>query len=236
VEVHAKGEAYNLVTEADLAAEKLIISRITEAFPGHTILAEETAASAEAAEDMWVIDPLDGTNNFAHSFPFFCVSIAYCRSGEPVVGVVYDPLRDELFSAERGKGAFLNDRPIRVSSGSDLGESVLATGFFYDRGDMMRRTLQQIQTFFEKPIRGIRRTGSAALDQCYVAAGRLDGFWELRLSPWDYAAGALIIAEAGGRMTSIEGKPFDLFMRNVLASNGRIHVDMLSVVSGVSTS
>jgi myo-inositol-1(or 4)-monophosphatase len=113
-----------------------------------------------------------------------------------------------------------------------LSDSILATGFFYDRGEMMRRTLQQIQTFFEKPIRGIRRTGSAALDQCYVAAGRLDGFWELRLSPWDYAAGALIISEAGGRMTDIAGNPFDLFMRNVLASNGRIHEDMLAVVSG----
>ena len=228
--VQAKGQSYNLVTEADLASEKLIISRITEAFSDHAILAEETRASAEMAENLWVVDPLDGTNNFAHSFPFFCVSIAFWRHGQPVVGVVYDPLRDELFVAERGQGAFVNDRPIRVSQAATLSESILATGFFYDRGEMMKRTLRQMETFFEKPIRGIRRTGSAALDLCYVAAGRLDGFWELRLSPWDYAAGGLIVSEAGGRMTDILGQPFDLFMGNVCASNGRIHDDVLGVV------
>lgn len=228
--VHAKGESYNLVTEADLASEKLIISMIREAFPEHSILAEETCAETGAAEHLWVIDPLDGTNNFAHSFPFFCVSIAFYCQGEPVVGVVYDPLRDEFFTAERGQGAFVNDRPIRVSSASGLGESVLATGFFYDRGEMMKRTLRQIETFFEKPICGIRRTGSAAMDLCYVAAGRLDGFWELRLSPWDYAAGGLIVSEAGGRVTDVAGAPFDLFMGNVCASNGAIHEDLLGVI------
>ena len=230
-EVHAKGQSYNLVTEADLASEKLIISRISEAFPEHAILAEETRASTEVTENLWVIDPLDGTNNFAHSFPFFCVSIAFCRHGEPVVGVVYDPLRDELFTAERGGGAFVNDKPIRVSQASTLSESVLATGFYYERGELMKRTLRQIERFLEKPICGIRRTGSAAMDQCYVAAGRLDGFWELCLSPWDYAAGGLIVSEAGGRVTDISGRPFELFMGNVCASNGRIHDDVLGVVS-----
>jgi myo-inositol-1(or 4)-monophosphatase len=228
--VRAKGQSYNLVTEADLESEKLIISRLKEAFPEHAILAEETSAATEAAEHLWVIDPLDGTNNFAHSFPFFSVSIAFWRDGKPVVGVVYDPLRDELFTAERGQGAFLNEQPVRVSPASSLSESVLATGFFYERGEMMRRTLRQIQTFFEKPIRGIRRTGSAAMDLCYVAAGRLDGFWELRLSPWDYAAGGLIVSEAGGRVTDVTGGPFDLFMGNVCASNGQIHDDVLEVV------
>ena len=146
------------------------------------------------------------------------------------MGVIYDPTRDELFHAVAGQGAFLNNVPIHVTSSASINDAILATGFYYDRGDMMRRTLKLIEGFFDQPIRGIRRTGSAALDLCYVACGRLDGFWELRLSPWDYAAGNLIVLEAGGRVTDVTGGPCRIDMNNVLVSNGHIHQQMLEVV------
>ncbi len=229
--VEAKGAAYNLVTEADRKSEEVILSIVREAFPDHSILSEESGASHRNSEYLWAIDPLDGTNNYAHRFPFFSVSIALWRGRTPILGVVYDPLREELFHAERGAGATLNGHPIRVTDAATLGECILATGFYYDRGEMMRRTLRQIEGFFDAQIRGIRRTGSAALDLCYVASGRLDGFWELRLSPWDFAAGGLIVQEAGGRVTDVNGTPFDLSVKNVLASNGKVHEAMLGVVS-----
>lgn len=228
--VETKGQLYNLVTEADLKSESLIVSMIHERFGEHSILAEEKESSMRDSEYIWVIDPLDGTNNYAHGFPHFCVSIALWTANTPLMGVAYDPLHNELFYAERGKGAYLNDKRISVTSRAILPESILATGFYYDRGELMKRTLRQIEAFFCVPIQGIRRTGSAVLDMCYVAAGRLDGFWELILSPWDYAASSLIVAEAGGKVTDINGKALDLYAKNVLVSNGRIHQAMVEIV------
>jgi len=218
------------VTEADYKSEKLIVSRLKEHFPQYSILAEEEGMTEMESDYLWVIDPLDGTNNFAHRFPFFCVSIALWIDLKPAMGVVYDPLRDELFTAVKGQGAFLNDKPIHVSERGELTESIVATGFYYDRGELMHNTLRQMETFFNVPIQGIRRTGSALLDQCNVACGRLDGFWELILGPWDYASGAMIVTEAGGTVTDVKGDELDLFAKNILASNGRIHQAMLQVV------
>ncbi|UCD27303.1 MAG: inositol monophosphatase [Planctomycetota bacterium] len=230
--IQTKGKAYNLVTEADIKSEEAIVSTIKESFPDHAFLAEETGKSTGESEYMWVIDPLDGTNNYAHKFPHFSISIALCKDEKPVLGVIYDPLREELFCAEQGKGSYLNDERIRVSSTSDLSDSILATGFYYDRGSLMKQTLQQMEAFFGKPIRGIRRTGSAALDMSYVACGRLDGFWELILSPWDYAAAAVIATEAGGKVTDIKGGDFDLFMNNIVVSNTQIHDGIIKVTEG----
>ncbi|MHC4444773.1 MAG: inositol monophosphatase family protein [Planctomycetota bacterium] len=228
--VETKGLAYNLVTEADLQSERAIVSIIQEKFSGHSILAEEKESSMRDSQYIWVIDPLDGTNNYAHGFPHFSVSIALWSADTPLIGVAYDPLRDELFYAQKGQGAFLNDQPISVTSRATLPESILATGFYYDRGRLMKRTLQQMEAFFNIPIQGVRRTGSAVLDMCYVAAGRLDGFWELILSPWDYAASSLIVTEAGGKVTDINGNELNLYSKNVLVSNGLIHDAMLRVV------
>lgn len=230
LDIQAKGDTYNLVTEADLRAERVILDLLCERFPDHAILSEEEGGSKEIAGPVWAVDPLDGTNNFAHGFPFYAVSIALWIDGEPRIGVVHDPTRGEMFHAERGRGARLNGRPIHVSRATALDQSIFATGFYYDRGEMMRRTLRQIEAFFVKPVRGIRRTGSAALDLCYVAAGRLDGFWELHLGPWDYAAGVLLVTEAGGRVTDVTGGPCRLHMNSVLASNGRLHDAMREVI------
>lgn len=229
-QARAKGADFNLVTEADLRAEQVILDLLKAEFPQDAYLSEEGGGAVdEPPGRIWVIDPLDGTNNYAHGFPFFAVSIALWENGAPIVGVVFDPLREERFTATRGGGAALDGEPIRVTESAEFPRCLLATGFYYDRGNMMKQTLRQIEAFFLKPIRGIRRTGSAALDICYVACGRLDGFWELRLSPWDYGAGSLIVQEAGGRVTDVVGKPLSLFMNNACASNGRIHEAMLAV-------
>jgi myo-inositol-1(or 4)-monophosphatase len=228
-----KGEI-DLVTEADLASEKFIIEKIRSHYPRHAILAEESGASdglssgAEPSEWKWIIDPLDGTTNYAHGYPCFCVSIAAECKGRIEIGVVYDPLRDEMFAAERGQGATLNERRMRVSAVDDLNSAMVCTGFPYD----VRERSQFARHFanFTMQAQAVRRDGSAALDLAYVAAGRFDGFWEDGLHTWDVAAGAVLIAEAGGRITDFLGAPLDIYTPKVLASNGLIHETMMQVL------
>ena len=225
--------AIDLVTEADLAAEKLIIERINSHYPRHAILAEESGASVELApteksEWKWIIDPLDGTTNYAHGYPCFCVSIGIERAGAIEIGVVYDPMRDEIFAAERGRGAHLNDRPIHVSSVQELNRAMLCTGFPYnvrERPDFARDF-----TNFTMEAQAVRRDGSAALDLAYVACGRFDGFWEDGLNPWDTAAGVILIEEAGGRVTDFRNTQLDIYTPKVLASNGLVHEAMMLVL------
>jgi myo-inositol-1(or 4)-monophosphatase len=232
LQVSNKGDI-NLVTEADLAAEKLIIERIRSYYPRHAILAEESGASSvdetvPPSEWKWIIDPLDGTTNYAHGYPCFCVSIAAERAGKIELGVVYDPVRDELFAAQRGQGATLNERTIRVSEVDDLNRAMLCTGFPYDvreRPDFARHF-----TKFTMHSQAVRRDGSAALDLAFVACGRFDGFWEDGLNPWDTAAGLLLIEEAGGQITDYKGATLDIYKPEVLASNGLVHEAMMMVL------
>jgi len=226
LEVSAKGPR-NLVTAADLAAERTIIDTIRHHFPQDSILAEESGVHG-AGEHQWVIDPLDGTTNFSHRYPFFSVSLAYRVEGRIQLGVVYDPVAKELFSATLGGGAQLNGKPIRVSDQSDLRHGFLATGFSYDYEEM--ETNLDLFAQVSRRVQAVRRDGSAALDLCYVACGRFDGYWELSLSPWDMAAGWLVVEEAGGRVANLDGSPFQLEERTVLASNGRIHHDLIEML------
>jgi myo-inositol-1(or 4)-monophosphatase len=230
--VTQKGEV-DLVTEMDWRAEALIVDTLRSAFPDHSVLGEEGTRVEGSAPYRWLIDPLDGTTNYTHGFPVFCVSIGLELAGMPVLGVVCDPVRGELFVAERGRGARLNRDSIRVSGSPTLNESLLATGFPYDIRENPRNNLAEYSAFSLR-CRGVRRLGSAALDLCYVAAGRLDGFWELRLGPWDMAAGALMVEEAGGRVTDLEGEPFALDKRQIVASNGRVHAEMIRVLQAVT--
>jgi myo-inositol-1(or 4)-monophosphatase len=221
----------DLVTEADRRSETLIVERLRSHFPDHAIVAEEGGGQKTGSDYCWYVDPLDGTTNFAHGFPVFSVSLGLACRGEVVAGVVYDPTRDELFTAERGAGAFLNGRRLRVSHNEDLAECLVATGFppFATNHDM------NVEFYFRftQLTHGIRRAGSAALDLCSVAAGRFDGFWELKLNPWDKAAGSLLVTEAGGRVTDVRGGNFNLLGDDVLASNGLVHGQMLRVFSEV---
>ena len=219
------------LTEADLAAEKKIISIIKQEFPDHSLLTEESGEEIHKSDYCWIIDPLDGTNNFYHKFPMFCVSIALYKKGKPLIGVVFDPLKKELFYAEKGESSFLNNKKINVSNVNSLSKSLLALGFYYERGLLMRKTLGHMEKFFYENVHGMRRTGSAALDLCYTACGRFDGYWELKLNPWDYAAGSLILTEAGGRITDVHGKRYSLMMGNVAASNGKIHKQMMKILN-----
>jgi len=228
VKVEYKGEI-NLVTEADRASEALILAEIRRRFPDHTIVAEESAPKQVPGEFCWYVDPLDGTTNFSHKLPFFSVSIGVRRGQEMVAGVIYDPVLDELFSAARGQGATCNDKPIRVSPQGNLIESLLVTGFNYSIREEPGHVFDHFRDF-TMVAQGTRRVGSAALDLCYVAYGRYEGFWERSLSPWDTAAGTLIVEEAGGRITQFGGEPFDLYGTEVLASNGLIHEDMMEVL------
>ena len=223
----------DLVTESDLASERLIIDRIKTYYPRHTILAEESGASAssdrEESERRWIIDPLDGTTNYAHGYPCFCVSIGLEFKGRMEIGVIYDPLRDELFAAERGDGVTLNGHRVSVSSTNSLNSALLCTGFPYDvreRGEFARHFANFIMN-----AQAVRRDGSAALDLAYVACGRFDGFWEEGLHPWDVAAAVLMIEEAGGRVSRYDGSPFDIYRPPILASNGLIHEQMIRVLS-----
>ena len=221
----------NLVTEADLASEALITERIRSHFPKHSILAEEagdTVVIEGEGDWKWIIDPLDGTTNYAHGYPCFCVTIALERAGEIVLGVTYDPTRDELFAAEKGGGATLNGKAIHVSATDELGNSLLVTGFPYDikyRTDIARHL-----TDFLLSTRGVRRDGSAAIDLAYVACGRFDGFWEEGLNPWDVAAGVLLIEEAGGAVSGYDGSRLSIYRPPIAASNGMIHREMLDIL------
>lgn len=229
IDIDHKG-SIDLVTDVDLASEKLIREAISTYYPRHEILGEEGGLSESDSEYRWVVDPLDGTTNYAHGYPTFCVSIALECKGEVVVGVVYDPMRDELFSAERGGGAALNNRPIHVSKTAELMQGLLSTGFPYDIKSSKLTNLDHWANFAMN-AQALRRDGAAALDLCYVACGRFDGFWELNLAPWDTAAGALIVTEAGGRVTNFTDGPFSNYKPEIVASNGLIHDRMLEVLA-----
>lgn len=223
-----EGQERNLVSEIDKGSEALIIAKIRDRYPGHAILAEESGGSGDA-DYTWVIDPLDGTTNFLHGVPIFCVTIGIEHRGELVAGVVYDPNLDELFTAERGSGAFLNGERLRVSQADTLIRSLLVTGFPYDIARNPDHAVEHFTNFLMR-ARGIRRLGSAALDLCYVAAGRFDGFWEVNLHPWDMAAGVLLVREAGGMVTTFSGGPHTIRHPQIVASNGGIHPAMLEVL------
>lgn len=226
--------AIDLVTEVDRRSEALILREIRRLFPGHRVLAEESGGVAGSDGYMWYVDPLDGTVNYAHGVPFFSVSIAYAQEGVTRLGVVYDPLRNELFAAERGAGAWLNGRPIRPSAVADLGKSLLVTGFPYNAWVTPDDNVGNFARF-SKCTQGVRRLGSAALDLCYIAAGRLDGYWELTLHPWDVAAGGLIAEQAGARVTDLLGRPDYLSPPNaILAAAPGIHAAMLQVLQGAA--
>ncbi len=228
--VARKSSPIDLVTEVDRACESLIVDTLARERPDDAVVAEEGGgADRPDAAWRWIVDPLDGTVNFAHGYPCFCVSIGVEQRGVRSVGVVYEPLRDELYHAVRGGGAWRNGEPIRVSRETELERSLLATGFAYD----VRRSLEDNLDHFGhvlKAARALRRDGAAAVDLCYVACGRLDGFWELKLHPWDVAAGILLVEEAGGRVTDLGGGPPPWSGRNIVASNGGIHEALLQVL------
>jgi len=229
--VQEKEQSHNLVTQADLEAEDLVTRMVQAEFPSHTLLREEAGATGDLqSEHLWIVDPLDGTNNYAHGMPHFSVSIAYARHGVPHVGVVLDPTRNEMFTAVAGSGAWLNDRPIRVSQRSTVPQSLVCTGFYYDRGESMERTLAAIRTLFQNNVRGIRRSGSAALDLSWVACGRYDGYFEYQLAPWDYAAGSLLVQEAGGQCYDRQGQPLQLFSQSMIAANLLVAKQLVGLV------
>jgi myo-inositol-1(or 4)-monophosphatase len=226
--VELKGEI-NLVTEVDRICEGRIVEIIQKTFPGHNILTEETPMPGGSSPYRWIIDPLDGTTNYAHGYPFFCTSIALELEGKIILGAIYDPLLDELFTAQQGEGAFLNGERISVSTTERLTEALLCTGFPYDLRESAVNNFDHFKNFIME-ARAIRRDGSAALDLCYVAAGRFDGFWELKLNAWDVAAGKLVVEEAGGVVSNFSGGPLDIYGQETLASNVRIHEKMVRVL------
>ncbi len=222
----------SLVTDIDRKAEERIISLIKERYPSHDILTEERRIKEKGSQYKWIIDPLDGTTNYVHGYPRYCVSIALEKNGEVIKGVVYDPVPDELFLAEKGKGATLNGRRISVSKINKLDKSLLATGFPYDRRERADEYLRIYREFMVNS-QGVRRDGAAALNLCYTANGRFDGFWEERLAPWDVAAGSLIVSEAGGRVTDFKGDKLDIYEKEILASNGKIHREMGEILAKI---
>ena len=229
--IHEKESTQNLVTQADFESEKLIAQMVQQAFPGHVMMQEETEFKGDIlAEHLWIVDPLDATNNYAHGIPHFCVSIAYACRGEVQVGVVYDPMRDELFSAVQGAGAKLNGVAIAVSRPDRLQHCIISTGFYYERDLTMERTLDAIRSLFQANIRGIRRMGAAAIDLAWVACGRFQGFFEYKLAPWDYAAGALLVHEAGGVCRDRTGEPLQLSSGSMIASCATIHSEFTRIV------
>jgi myo-inositol-1(or 4)-monophosphatase len=231
LEIASKSRPIDLVTEVDRACEALLVETLRRERPGDDVLAEEGGAHRDnGAAWRWVIDPLDGTVNYAHGYPCFCVSIGVEHEGARAVGVVYDPLRDECFDAVRGRGARRNERPIRVSGCAELGRALLATGFAYDVHDAERDNLAQFARAV-KHAGGVRRDGSAAIDLCYVACGRFDGYWELKLHPWDVAAGILIVEEAGGRVSDLAGGAVPASGSEIAATNGAIHGELLRVLA-----
>jgi myo-inositol-1(or 4)-monophosphatase len=227
IEIALKGEI-DLVTEVDRAAETAILATIRERFPEHDIVTEETDVPRTGSRFVWFVDPLDGTTNYAHGYPFFCASVALAKDGEVIAGAVYDPIKQELFTGERGAGAHLNGRRLKTSDSATLLRSLLVTGFPYDFRDDLKASLRLFNRFMGH-ARAIRRDGAAALDLSYIAAGRVDAFWEERLKPWDVLAGGLFIEEAGGRVSRFDGRPIGLSAEEVLGSNGPLHEAMLGV-------
>jgi myo-inositol-1(or 4)-monophosphatase len=230
ISIANKSNVIDLVTEADRESEAAVIEVLRRAFPTHAILAEESGVSGDSSEHRWIIDPLDGTTNFAHGYPQFCISIAYERRGRLQSAVVFDAFKREMFVAHRGRGARLNGRPIRVTRTPTLANSLLVTGFPYDRRERRRYYLTFWEAFMMR-THGVRRTGSAALDLAWVACGRVDAFWEFGLKPWDVAAGALLVDEAGGRVTNMDGSRLDLAGAQILASNRRVHREMIDTIA-----
>ena len=239
--VEYKTNLSNFVTEIDKKSEAAIINFIKKEFPNHAVLAEESgehktslasSQKGDGSEYLWVIDPLDGTSNFAHGLPIFSVSIGVQKNGETICGVVYDVMRDEIYSSEKGSGSFRNGQRLQVSSNDNLRKSMLVTGFPYDIADNPDYAIERFAAFL-KASSAVRRLGSAAIDMCYVAAGVFDGFWEVHLHPWDMAAGKLLVEEAGGIVTDFNGTPMNIFNKQILASNGKVHSEMLSVLNSV---
>ena len=232
VDIAMKGDK-DLVTEVDRDSERLIVEHLLSRFPDHLILAEEGEYPRTGSSFRWIIDPVDGTTNYAHGFPWFCVSIALESAGELLAGVIYSPMHDELFTAAKDGGAYLNGRRLHVSTRSPLRDTLLGTGFPYDCATDPANNFNSFIAF-QKAARGIRRAGAAALDLAYVAAGRLDGFWELKLKPWDVAAGVLMIREAGGTVTTFDGSAYDVSNHRIVASNGLIHGEMVSMLASAA--
>ncbi len=228
--IDKKGEI-DLVTEVDVEVERMFRALIDERFPDHAVFAEELSESdpARSTSHVWVFDPIDGTTNYSHGLPIFCASLALEVDGDPVVGAVYDPTRRELFTAERGVGAFLNGAPLHVSATGHILDAMLVTGFPYNVHDRVDEIIGLFGRFVGQ-ARAVRRLGSAAIDLCYVAAGRMDAFWEANLKPWDTAAGVLIVREAGGRVTGMDGGTYSSRVPHLLATNGRLHADMLATI------
>jgi myo-inositol-1(or 4)-monophosphatase len=234
-----KASDIDLVTEADLASEQLIIDAIRARYPADEILSEEGTGDAQellaTAPRLWLVDPLDGTVNYAHGYPAWSVAITFAVKGSPVVAVCFDPLRDEVFWSERGKGAWSQGRRLQVSSASKLGDALVATGFPYLRASLAENNLPEFGRVMPR-VRGVRRGGSAVLDLAYVAAGRLDGYWERYLGPWDWAAGWLLVTEAGGRVTDVNDAPWSLGNDHLVASNGLLHNELLGALYGAQRS
>jgi myo-inositol-1(or 4)-monophosphatase len=226
--IHHKGDI-NLVTDVDIACQERIIKLIKRHYPEDDIISEEQLNRFEGTQNRWIIDPLDGTTNYAHGYPFFCTSIAYEVNGEIVLGVVYNPIFKELFTGQKGTGAYLNNKKIQVSGVKDLKKSLLSTGFPYDIATSKENNINHFINFLYQ-AQAVRRDGSAALNLCYTACGRFDGFWEMKLSPWDMAAGTLIVEEAGGTVTVFDGSAFSIYKNTLIASNGLIHQEIVRVL------
>ena len=222
--------SYNRVSAADVEAEHAIVNSIRQAFPDHAILAEEAHTAPADAEHLWIIDPIDGTNNFLHGLPQFAVSVAYYRAGQPQCGVIFNPVRNDWFVATHGGGAFHNGRRIQVATHTRLDEVLIGLGFYYDRGALMEATLTAIRDLFREQIHCIRRMGAATLDLCMVASGQLGAYFEYELSPWDFAAGRLMVEEAGGRVTTCAGDSLPLAKTHILATNTALHERVLAIV------
>ncbi len=220
----------SLVTEVDKLSEEIIISNIRSSFPEHAIFAEESGRDSSESEYVWLIDPIDGTTNYAHAYPFFSISIALEINGEVEVGLVYDPVKDEMFTAEKGKGAFLNEESITVSKSHAIEHSHVCTGFMHEVEWMVEANIKHFGNFIRR-ARAVRRDGSAALDLCYVACGRFDGFWELGLNPWDTAAAVLILKEAGGQVSTFTGDEYSIYEKEILASNSIVHEQMIEILA-----
>jgi len=230
--IEYKTNASNLVTDIDKASEKHIKDFIQKKYPGHSILAEESGELKKDSEYLWVIDPIDGTTNFAHGLPIFSVSIGLQKNNHTIAGVVYDVMQDITYTAEKGSGSFSNSDKISVSANNELSHCVLATGFPYNIAENPENAIEKF-TALTKASRGMRRLGSAAIDLCFVAKGVFDGFWEIYLHPWDICAGKLIVEEAGGLVTDFKGKAIDIYSHNILATNGLIHKKMIGIIDKV---